>query len=149
MKKYFYIYILFLPIISFSQNKSIELTVLQKEKITNLVNSWINNIIEAKSIDTLMEISTIPFVFDSKKIITNSDELKQKYQKVFIHRLERPEKPKYEVKSIEYKNEVLENCIPISFAKFFLIIGEGENQEDMIVSVSISENDFRISGFKD
>jgi hypothetical protein len=149
MKKYIFICLLFFPIFIFSQKNSMELTVFQKEKIKNLVNTWLTTLIEAKSIDSLMEISTIPFVFDSKKIVTNSDDLKEKYKKVFIHRLERPEIPKYEIKSIEYKSEVIENCIPISFAKVLLLIGEGEKQEDMIVSVLITDNDVKIAGFND
>ena len=132
-----------------AQNDSIPQTPEQQKKAINLAVKWTTLLTEGKHVDSLMNISTVPFALDRKKFLNSNDELKSFYLEVINLKGER-ELPKTTAEVYASKYEIIEKCIPINvlIIKIELIIDDSKSHT-ILVSVVISGNEMKVIGFSD
>lgn len=140
--------LILLPFYCFSQNDTLNLTKTQIEKSTKVVNCWIEELFKAENIEELMKISDLPFALDRKKVVKNKEELKEIYNKIFENKGKR-KIPDYTTEIFEYKDEIIDNCIPISVIKAKVIIKEKNEQEGILVCILFKNDEYKIIGFSD
>jgi len=142
----------FLVVITFNlkaQSDTIPQTPEQQKEALNLAVKWTKLLTEGKHLDSLMNISTIPFAQDRKKILNSNDELKSFYFKV-IERKGKRVLPEFTSEVHSSKYEIIEECIPINVLVIKLKLIEGDLEGEVIyVSVQISGSDLKVIGFSD
>ena len=132
-----------------AQNDSIPQTIEQQKRAKNIAEKWTTLLTKGENIDSLINISKIPFALDRKRILNSKDELKVFYNKV-IENKGRRIMPKISSEVFYSKYEIIENCIPINVLVIKItFLEENLKSEGVFVSVEISGNDVKIIGFSD
>lgn len=141
----------FLSISIFSQDyKSYSLSEEQTEQVLETVNAWVDELFEAKDIDRLIQLSDIPFALDREKVLSDKNELREVYLKIFDNKGKR-DVPKFDSEILEHKFEIFEECIPLNFVKVLVSIKDEDNdrKKAILICVSIKGEEYRIVGFSD
>ncbi len=121
---------------------------LQKQAIA-LAENWVKLVTERTALDSLMNISSLPFALDKKKILNTEDQLKSFYLKMFKEKGERKlSKVTSEIHSSKY--EIIDNCIPLNIlvVRLKLLVDETKKYS-VIVGVKISDTNLKVIGFAD
>lgn len=120
----------------------------QKNKSIEVVENWIKEMFKADDINSLMQISDVPFAFDRKDILTNIDDLRKIYQRIFENKGYR-EIPNFEVMLLDYKLEIIDNYIPVNSVNARVIINGDDKYEYILVNVAICNDTYKVIGFYD
>ncbi|PIE51045.1 MAG: hypothetical protein CSA38_00075 [Flavobacteriales bacterium] len=149
MKKFItFLFFTLSPLYCFSQNDTLSLTKTQIEKSTKVLHYWIEEMFKGEDVEGLMSVSDVPFAFDRKKVIKSRAELKALYHKIFKDRGKR-KVPYYTTEIFEYKDEIIERCIPISIIKAKVMIIENNRREGALASIVFKNNEYKVVGFSD
>jgi len=148
-KNILFIFFIVFPLFCFSQEiKSITLSEKDTQKATEVVKIWIDELFKGESVDKLFQVSDLPFVRDGVKILNTDDELRKMYESIFSSKGKR-KIPKYKILFIEHKTEIVDKYLPLNVIKTVVIIGEGEDEESIIIGIAVKGEKYKIVGFKD
>lgn len=139
---------LILTLNCFSQNDTLNLTKVQIEKSTKVVNYWIEELFKGEDIEGLLKVSEVPFALDRKRVLKSTEELKAIYNKIIESKGKR-KVPNYTTEIFEYKEEIIDNCIAISVIKAKVITTRNNEREGILVSVLYKNDEYKIIGFSD
>jgi len=133
-----------------AQNDSIPQTIEQQKAAMKVATEWSSMLYNSDSIESLLKISKIPFALDNKKIIDSKDELKEIYMSIL------EDKARVKLTNIDseiygYKYEIIDEFIPINVLHVMLTITENdkERSDQIVLSVEISGDDFKVIGLRD
>ena len=123
-----------------------------KEEIVHAENvsvRWFTLLSEGRDLDSLIQVSEVPFALDGKKILYTKEELKSFYNQVIVSKGSRNFSD-IEAKVYSSKQEIIEDCIPINVIILKITVFKGNpSGESVLVSVRIVGDDFKVVGFKD
>ena len=114
----------------------------REQNAKSVAKEWFKALMSG-DVPTTMALSELPFALDRKRIIRNSQELKDVYEQVASKKGKRDLKPT-KVTVFTSKSEIIQGCIPVDALVVHILI------EDEGVAVSVRPGDaYRVVGFSD
>ena len=132
-----------------AQIDSIPQSIAQQEKAIGLVTNWINLITVGEDIDSLMEMTALPFALDRRELLNSEEELKSFYAKV-TEKIGKQTPPKVASRIFNSKYEIIEKSIPLNILIIEITVLDGDLKDDIVfLTVNISGDEMKIVGFTD
>jgi hypothetical protein len=125
-----------------------EISAEQSQKAVDVAVKWTQMLTQGKDLEAVLNITAVPFAKDGKDILLTRREVKDFYLEVVKDKGQR-EAPKLTGSIFSYRNEILDECIPMVYAIVAVDFEYDGDKERVLVSVLMAGEDYKVTGFRD
>lgn len=136
-------------IYTFAQDKTSAISEDEKQEAVTVAENWFKALVLAQSVDSVLNLSDIPFAVDDKMVINSEKELEELFVGIFTDKGAR-KIPQFTANFERQVSKIIEDCIPVDVVIVKISLLSGRFQGDaVLISLSRRDNQFKVVGFRD